>query len=483
MRLSILTLSVLSLSTHSAIADDATPVPVGIQKQLLVDDYVVAETRNVERVLGRVEKVNDGEPIFKDGWFYGTVLHDQDRFKLWFRKFNSGGYGYAESMDGINFSKKANLTGINFAGDINLAIELNRPDAEASHRYLGGYDAPGMAAGIAYSKDGIKWRSLNDGKPVTFRAADCHNQVLWDPIAKTFRLFTRTDYGSGGGPLANTVAADFEVRGTRGMTNPDIVANPTAWRIVRQWYFDREGKNEYLRRQIYSMTVWVYEGIYFGLMSVYEYPGDVSEGRETDLLRRHERDVMNFYIATSRDCDNWDLTWVYSGKPIVPRGADRSFDKDVVFPSSTVVTHADRHWFYYGGGNERHGTAELDSAVWFEKHRAIGLATLPLDRIVGWHAGARPGTILTRPFVLEGATLLANVDAKHGAISVEVLGSDGEVIPGYGTEDSVVHSRVDDLRFRPKWKAKRDLSELVGKTVRLRFRLTLADLYAFQITR
>ena len=31
-------------------------VPVGLQKQLLVDDYVIAEKYNVTRELGRVEK-------------------------------------------------------------------------------------------------------------------------------------------------------------------------------------------------------------------------------------------------------------------------------------------------------------------------------------------------------------------------------------------------------------------------------------------
>jgi len=76
-------------------AHDAPRILVGTQKQLLVDNYVIAETHNVERVLGRVEKVNDGKLIFKDGWFYGTVLHCDDRFKLWFRKFNGKGYGYA----------------------------------------------------------------------------------------------------------------------------------------------------------------------------------------------------------------------------------------------------------------------------------------------------------------------------------------------------------------------------------------------------
>ena len=356
----------------AAESDEGDIVPVGLQKQLLVDDHVIAETRSVERVLGPTEKANDGRPIFEEGRFYGTVLHDEGRFKMWYRRFGQGGYGYAESDDGVRFSKEADVTGINFAGDFNLAVELNRPGGGPGIRYVAGYDAPGMAAGVAVSGDGIHWTPLNDGKPVTFRAADCHNQILWDPTAGTYRLFTRTDYGTGGGPLADTVAQRFEVRGTRGMTNPDILADPADWDIVRQWYFNREGEDEYLRRQIYSMTVWIYEGVYFALMSVYEFPGDVSEGLESDRLRRHERDVLNFYIATSRDCDDWDLTWVYAGEPIVPRGPDSSFDKDVVFPSSTVVTHDDRHLFYYSGNNERHGTAELDPPVWFDKQRRSG---------------------------------------------------------------------------------------------------------------
>jgi len=472
----------LAVLAQAAFAGEAAKESLGPQKQLLVDKHMIASTQNVERVLGRVHKANNGQPIFSDGFFYGTVLHADNRFKMWFRKFDGGGYGYAESVDGLRFTKKADLVGLNFAGDINLAVELNRKGSKPSRRFLGGYDAPGMAAGIAHSADGIHWTPLNDGKPVTFRAADCHNQILWDPIGKTYRLFTRTDYGSGGGPLADTVAKGFEVRGTRGMTNRDIEAKPTDWRIVRQWHFDRQGDEEFLRRQIYSMTVYVYQGIYFGLMSVYEYPGDVSEGRESDPLRRHERDVMNFYLATSRDCDSWDLTWVYAGQPIVPRGPDGSFDKDNVFPSSSVVTYDDRHWFYYGGSNERHGTAELRPPVWFDKRRAIGLATLPLDRFVGWHAGARQGIIVTKPFVVTGPNLLLNVAAKQGEISAEVLNAAGQAVPGYGAGDAIPARRVDQLRLRMGWKTKPDLSELLGQTVRLRLRLTLADLYAFQLT-
>src|SRR5262245_46380232 len=55
----------------------------GSQLQLFVDDWIVAERTGLTRELGRVTKANGGRPIFTDGWFYGTVLRDKGRFKLW----------------------------------------------------------------------------------------------------------------------------------------------------------------------------------------------------------------------------------------------------------------------------------------------------------------------------------------------------------------------------------------------------------------
>ena len=71
---------------------DRSTVDVGTRKQLLVDDFVVAELSGVTRELGTVEKANGGEPIFTDGWFYGTVLHDDGRFKLLDARGESGAY-------------------------------------------------------------------------------------------------------------------------------------------------------------------------------------------------------------------------------------------------------------------------------------------------------------------------------------------------------------------------------------------------------
>jgi len=82
------------------LVDTVFAVDIGTRRQLLVDDYVISETKGIKRELGVVTKENDGKPIF-DARFYGTVLHDEGRFKMWYRKPGREGYGYAESRDGL----------------------------------------------------------------------------------------------------------------------------------------------------------------------------------------------------------------------------------------------------------------------------------------------------------------------------------------------------------------------------------------------
>ncbi len=443
---------------------------IGLRKQLLVDDFVIDEMQNLTRELGSVTKANGGKPIFTEGRFYGTVLHDAGRFKMWYRLQGGKGYGYAESKDGTRFQKVAKISGINFAGDYTLSVTIDPHETDSEHRYKSAYDAPGMAAGLAHSADGVRWTPYNSGKPVTHRAADTYNQIIWDEDAKVYRLFTRTDFGTAGG--------SGEWRGVRSMTNPDVKANPAQWKLVRNWAFNKHGEKEQERRQVYALTDWIYHGVHFALISAYEWPGDLSEGGP-DLKKRHERDVMNFYIATSRDGDHWDLIWVYAGKPMIPRGRDGDFDKDIVMPASTVVTHGDKHWLYYGGANERHGT---DKVRMPRKH-AIGLATLRLDGFEYLRAGAKEGLLVTKPFRLDGNTLEINIDAKaqQGEFRVEVLDASGKPISGYAAQDAIVSQCVDSLRFRPRWKGVFDLSALQGRMVRLKFRLRRCKLYAFQI--
>ena len=148
--------------------------------------------------------------------------------------------------------------------------------------------------------------------------------------------------------------------------------------------------------------------------------------------------------------------------------------KDMILPASSIVTHADRHWIYYSGANERHGTPDVS----FPRESVIGVATLPLDRFIGLAAtGEETGQIVTRPFPLQGNRLQLNIAAPEGSILVEVLDMNGHPLPGFSGRTS---RQLDELRHQPRWK-KKTLASLQGQTIRLRFTLQKATLYSFQV--
>jgi len=491
---------------------EAVLVSVGLRKQLLVDDHVLDCKEGLRRVLGQAAKANEGRPImvadkpWESGrWglygFYGTVLHDGEKFRMWYNPWRFA-VAYAESTDGLHWQKPSlglydfsveranretqfdhnsgffpradadadyrgatnNIVGV--FGD-GFTCYLDPHESDPAHRYKACYGHPRkIRACLAHSADGLDWTMYNGGEPVTGRASDSYNQIIWDERARTYRLFTRNDFGEG----------EIEVRGTRSMVNPDLKNDPTAWKTVRSWKFDREGATEYARRQLYSMTDWIHADVHFALMQVYEWPGNPPRRRTGgDVFTRHERDVTNFYIATSRDGDSWDLSWIYAEQPLIVRGPDGSFDKDSVFPSSNIVTWQDKHWIFYTGFRERHWQFGVP------QKSAIGLATLPLDRFVGLQADQESGVATTRPFKLDGSRLQLNADARAGAIRVEVLDQKGTPMRGFSAEECRGLQKSDSLRAPIEWNSQRHLGELKGEVIRLRFRLRDAKLFAFQV--
>jgi len=116
-----------------------------------------------------VEKQNGGKPVF-EGYFYSTVLHDEGKFKLWYR---GNPYGYAESADGLHFDKISLLKGLDPAHHNTASFYIDPNETDPAHRYkiCYAYLRP-HAAVLGYSADGIHWNAYNDGKPVTHRAAD-----------------------------------------------------------------------------------------------------------------------------------------------------------------------------------------------------------------------------------------------------------------------------------------------------------------------
>ncbi len=477
------------------------PVPVGLQKQLLVDDFVIAEKQNVTRELGQVKKVGvviepsldtdfhptwkkpDGSRVALDfGYYLSVVRNERDKkFQMWYMAYRSSGVGYCESTDGIHWTKplvgkdgKSNI--VHRCQGFSCTLDPTLPWGHAEkYRGAGDFQDSNSRVAICHSPDGIHWSDYNEGKPVSHRAADTHNQLFWDPISKTHRLVTRTDLGGQGGAS--------ESRSTRIMTHTargDVMQHPTMWKTVADKICVDDPLKEKTpwgtpRLQFNGMTVWIYEGIYFGLMDVYTM-GKARFFDGFDYQTRHDDDYMDFYIGTSRDGMNFDRSWIYARKPFVPRGKAGSFDKDGIKPPAEIVTHNDEHWIFYGGMDERHYSRG--------RHLKIGLAKLRLDGFVCLRAEDKLGTVVTKPFVLDGGRLEVNVDCgKTGRIQVEMLDASGKAIPGFSGKNAGEYSAVDDVRFTPAWKNREDLSTLDDKVVRIRFRLQNAKLYSFKINK
>ncbi|MSU46994.1 MAG: hypothetical protein EXS42_07725 [Lacunisphaera sp.] len=469
-------------------------LPVGLQKRLLVDDHVIDIKQNITRALGtpvKVGMVMQGT-LLTDGADLGyrtTVLWNEQRkkFQMIYRASGENTTGYAESVDGITWTKplvapggQSNLITYNGSShgkffEAAFMIDLTLPWGHAE-KFKAAFNSGTTRCAIGYSADGIHWNGYNNGSSVTGRAADTHNQILWDSIASRYLLVTRTDIGAGGGT--------GEFRATRIMAHTggnNLLANPTAWQTLKTIRVedprDEKTPEGVAVLQMEAMTVWPYENVYFGLMHVLTV-GKLtgSGGTVTDPDARHETDVIDFYIGTSRDGVNFDRSWIYDRKPFVQRGNDREFDKDIIQAATEILTRGDAHWIYYGGRYDQHH-APLSSGS-----GKIGLAKLPLDRFIGQQAVAgQVGTITTKPFVLEGNALRVNVDATGGSFRVEVLDEAGVPIPGFADAAANSHDNVNVLRLLPRWGANENLSALKGRAIRLKFHLDHATLYSFQI--
>jgi hypothetical protein len=99
-----------------------------------------------------------------------------------------------------------------------------------------------------------------------------------------------------------------------------------------------------------------------------------------------------------------------------------------------------------------------------------------LDGFVALQAGAESGSVLTRPLLFEGTQLVLNA-AVAGHLQVEIQNEAGKPLPGLALKDCQPVSG-DSTRLQVKWK--KGLERAAGKTVRIRFEMRDAKLFAMQ---
>jgi hypothetical protein len=218
------------------------------------------------------------------------------------------------------------------------------------------------------------------------------------------------------------------------------------------------------------MAVFPYEGLYIGLPNYFESSGRIP------APRGNQDGINSPKLACSRNL----LVWTRVGDrahfiPISPQG-NGALDTGQIMVSSHPIRRGDELWFYYSGIDVRH-RPNVPRVV-DEYRGAIHLAKLRVDGFVSLRAGGDSGLIETRPVTLEGGRLYLNAVASAGEIRAEITERDGRtVVPGWGF-DQCTAVTGDRLKVEVRWVG-RDLAELRDRKVRIRFRLTNADLYSF----
>ena len=463
---------------------DHDPLDIAGQRQLFIDDHIVAETFRVTRGLHQPSKYA-GNPIIRatDPWeekvcVYGTVIYEpeQETYRMWYTGYGGAAGGlvqytgcYATSKDGI-FWEKPNLGLVQYAGskdnnlflgdaaNINVIKEPRERDPERLYKILCLQSGKPYVS-VGFSRDGVRW-NMYEGNPVLTETSDTHTLLGWDENHGQYVAYIRpaTRNGTNIRVIGRSVSDDFMK-----WTMPEVVMEP-----------DEEDPPGL---EFYGMPVFKYEGLYLGTVWAYHaYP-------EEPYTRMAA--TMDIQLAASRDGIKWER--LGDRTPFIPNGPPGSIDQSQIYTIKEPLVMDDELWFYYGGWDGDHGDARSNAS--------ICLAKLRMDGFISMDADADGGTLLTKPFRCEGGRLTINAEARGGTVSVAVLDESGVEILGYRKIDCAVVDG-DSIRQRVSWsgawsrEAAADaplegggvsLDGLRGRTIRLRFYIRSASLYSFSV--
>lgn len=450
----------------------------GTGREPFFDDYLIDRLSHVAWEL--VDPVRTDHRIdFNLPWegpfaAYATVIRDGDLYRFYYRGNPSiAGEAVAccaESRDGRTWTKpKLGLHPCGGRADTNIVLVDDPPDGKSTHNFtpfldtnpaapaserykaVGGEDKKGLFAFA--SADGIHWRKLQEAPVFTAGVFDSQNVPFWSQAEGCyvlyFRVWTEGLY-QGLRTIARTTSPDFRTwnapeRMTFGDTKPEEL-----YTNVTQPYPPAPHLYVAFPSRFVPKRRWM----------------DPARARELGVLEGREDDVSDSVFMTSRGGSTYQRC----------------------FPQAYLRPGPDEQDWVGRNGMIAVGLLQLDAQTlgFYRSHHyaspssGFTLYTLRTDGFTRLRAGARRGRVLTKPFVAAGHTLCLNFSTSAtGLIQVEALSGDGQPIDGFAGRDA---ARIfgDSVQHPVAWPRSRSWSELKGRTIRVRFTLTEADLYALQ---
>lgn len=419
---------------------------IGTRRELFVDRFLIDRLDNLSLKLHEPQLTPPmSEPA--NNLEYGTVIKDGNRYRLYTREARGSRFDgdttevtrYCESADGIHWTRpKLGLHEIDGTKDNNVILHEapfchnfcpfldRRPGVDPDQRYkaLAGTVKSGLYAFV--SADGIHWKKWRDQPVITYSkeyAFDSQNVSFWSEAEGCYVCYFRH-------------FLDKQLRSVCRTTSKDFLT----------WTEPTPMKPNFPGEHIYTTGTHPYFNaphIYIALPTRF-HPG---RGESTDILFMTARGSLPFdrtfreaFIRPGLDPARWGNRSNYAALNVVPTG-------------------------------------ESEMSIYTTPFRRFTLRT---DGFASVHAGADTGEMLTRPLRFAGNELIVNYATSAGGnLRVEIQDSAGVPIPGYRLADN--QPLVGDaINQTIRWKGKPDLGKLAGQTIRLRFVMQEADLYALQ---
>jgi len=493
---------------------------------LFVDDSETEQVTGLQRVVGRSRKLAEPVIIADKPWegervqAWGSVVVEPDGlFRIWYFAMNTerradelerGGYAYAESRDGVRWTKP-NLGVVEFRGskENNLFYTCapdgrNLVDEELARRNIGlpALDEEGRQIGVVNNLDGLTV-VRDDSDPDPQRRykliANMQDHRMW-AYAYRDRYPNVTDADM---QQANKVIGqylDTSPDGIHWARRPRRVSHGAGGDYMmvtrdyrnQQWWLNERstaglgGRNAALRVGK-SLEKWSPPELIFdnGPDSehgkLWEWHGGMTPfnyGRlNLGFLERwpNQGHGATCELISQRDGQPWRR--VSPSTPILDVGPDEAFDSALCYPTHNPPIRVGDQLliFYTGGSSKKYSKQGLPMS--------IGLMTLKRDRFAGlanWRA-REPGVIVTKPQSIQKSTLLLNAELTEAVpVRVAVLKPDGTEVAGFGLEDSRLQQLPNGIEHQVRWQGDRDLSELRNHDVKLRFEVKGAIVYAYR---
>ena len=492
---------------------------------LLIDDQEIAKQSHVKRIMNRMQKHPTPVLVADRPWegeraqAWGSVIQEPDGlFRMWYFAFNTqrrfdlldvGGYAYAESRDGVHWTKP-DLGEVEFRGSKrnNLFYSCapdrkNLVDEELARRGLGlpARDEQGRTIGVVNNLDGLTVvRDDDDPDPMRRYKliANMQDHRMWAPaypkryakvtpkqVAQARRVFGQyMDTSPDGIHWARKPQRMFPALGGDYMMVTRDHRNERWW--LNERAHDQGGRNASLRTS-QDWKKWSKLEVVFGrgsdpeFNSTFQWHGGITPFNYGNLnIGLAERWPLAGLGATCElVCQRPGGKWqrVFPNRPFLDVGPEEAFDRLLAYPSHNAPGRVrEKLLFHYtGGGRKQHAHRGIPMAM--------GLATIGLDRFAGlgqWR-NLPPGLVQTKPQQLTRKHLAVNVEyLEHTPLRVAIVGPDGSAFPGYSLDDSTIPVDTQRLYSLARWKNKADLSELVGQKIAIQFEIRGAVVYSYR---